>query len=152
MTALKVITTGKNLEVHNRPTCRKASRNQKMRDMKANLTATLILGEGLEMGYFANVSDENAVSIIWVILKMQARQYGPTKRYKHILLYMVSKPTVNNKIIVKIKKTVLIKYKVKGIAVHAQLEGPQNIPNFLNSRLMDIRGGGQQRNWDNFIR
>ena len=34
-----------------------------MREMKANLMATLILGDGMEMGYFANVSEENAASI-----------------------------------------------------------------------------------------
>ena len=39
------ITTGKILEVHNRPTSRKASRNQKIHEMKANLMATLILGD-----------------------------------------------------------------------------------------------------------
>jgi hypothetical protein len=37
-----------------------------MREMKANLMATLILGDGMEMGYFANVSEENSASILWV--------------------------------------------------------------------------------------
>jgi hypothetical protein len=37
-----------------------------MREMKADLIATLILGDGIEMGYFANVSQENAASVLRV--------------------------------------------------------------------------------------
>jgi hypothetical protein len=66
LTAQQIITTGKKLELHNKSTSRKAPRNQKMREMKANLMATLILGDGMEMDYFANVSEENASSILRV--------------------------------------------------------------------------------------
>jgi hypothetical protein len=66
LTALQNTTTGKKLEVHNRPTSRKASSNQKMREKKANVMANLILGDGREMGYFVNVTEENAASILGV--------------------------------------------------------------------------------------
>jgi erythromycin esterase-like protein len=48
--ALQNITTSKKLGMRNMPSSRKASFNKKMRAMKENLMATLILGEDMGMG------------------------------------------------------------------------------------------------------
>jgi hypothetical protein len=37
-----------------------------MREMKVNVMGTLILDDGMEMGYFVNVSEENAASLLAV--------------------------------------------------------------------------------------
>ena len=52
--------------MHKGSTSRKAARNQKMSEMEADLIGTLILGDGMEMGYFANVTEENAASLLGV--------------------------------------------------------------------------------------
>jgi hypothetical protein len=95
-----------------------------MRKIKANLMATLILGDGKEMGYFADVSEENAASI----LRVNPEDAGTMalQNASNISCCSVA-PTakVNNIIIVKIEETVLLKYKCKGTAVPAQLQGPQ---------------------------
>jgi hypothetical protein len=89
----------------------------------------LILGDGMEMDYFADVSEENAA----FILRVNPEDAGT------MALQNASKvpgfgtaptPKVDNIIIVKIEKTGLLKYKCKGTAVLAQLQGPQKINRF----------------------
>jgi len=97
--------------------------------MKANLMATLILGDVMERGYSANVSEENAASILRVNPEYAGSMTLQNAR-KNITFYVVSKPKVNNKTIIKIQKRVLLKYKCAGTAVPAQMEGSPNIPSF----------------------
>jgi hypothetical protein len=98
----------------------------------------------MEMGYFVNVSEENAASIRMVNpedVGSMAQQNATNTFY----FSMVSQPKVNKTIIFRIKNTMLLKYKCKSRAVPAQLEGPQKIPNFLNVELRLLKGWGAEK-------
>jgi len=101
--------------------------------MKANLIATLILGDVMERGYFANVSEENAEYAGSMVLQNARKKY-------HILRSIETKSQQqNHRQNEEHSASKVLKYRYSCPCTKGRIP---KYNKFLKCRLIHIKGGG----------